>query len=294
MKHKTNNIARLVTMTVLFVSIAAVVYVVATRMSALDVRQDQLRGLIGQTDRRLDDSIVEVQKLRWLIERLNERLDDSIVEVQKLREYSCAKKVDLYLRPAVAIGTVSKERGIRLIGSGVVVKSIANEDKDEFTNFILTAYHVINGEPTLAVVVYNYDNGTCQEYEAQVEATDSSADLALVSCATPLELHTARVTSTTPTLFQPVVVTGVRATSGLPISTNGYVVKNFHGAQEGEWYVNAPVIYGCSGGPVFDAASGEIIGIVVRAFVMRGQFVEHVGVVVPAPVVRGFLTKVLG
>lgn len=315
MKRKA-DIARLTVAAVLFISTAAITYGVATHISALDVRQNQLQGLVEQTDRRLGDSALEVQKLQQLVEQISGRLDNSAAEVQKLQQlveqvsgrldssmaevqklqgHPHTKKVDLYLRPAVAIGVILEGgKGTRLVGSGVVVRStVSEDDDDEFVNYILTACHVVKGEPALVVAVFDYDNGIRREYKAQVEVASDSTDLALVSCVTPVELHTARVTNATPALFQPVVVTGVRATSGLPISTSGCVVKNFCSEQEGEWYVNAPVIYGCSGGPAFDAVSGEVIGIVVRGFWMKGQFIEHVGIIVPAPTVRKFLAEAL-
>jgi S1-C subfamily serine protease len=208
--------------------------------------------------------------------------------------------VDRYLRPVVAIEHVDPKKDTshdlnHLLGSGVVIKSV--KVNGQYDNYILTAYHVIDSSGIYRICTFDYAGGV-RKYDAIVIATHSVKDLALLKCTTRNSLPAAKIADDIPSLMSPVVTVGTRTNSQIPIATFGHLAKNFSNDliksdHDEYWFVNAPVIFGCSGGPSYNT-KGEVIGITVRLFIdPTGSPVEHVGIIIPLPEIKDFVSRFL-
>jgi S1-C subfamily serine protease len=171
------------------------------------------------------------------------------------------------LRPSVVLFTMQipsddpKKKGSwdDAYGSGVIVAS------GRWGSRVLTAEHVIHGARNL--------RATLRERKAvpvNVLARDEKADLALVGVSTP-DLPVARLGTTRG--IEPGTAIGVAgfpipdafADEGLGVATSVYAGR-VSSVRKDALELDLPIIPGESGGPVFDAASGEVIGLAESRF----------------------------
>ena len=143
------------------------------------------------------------------------------------------------------------------------------------TGEVLTNNHVIDGATTVRVVIA----ATGASYSARVVGTDPSDDVAVLQLANASGLTTATI-DTTPTPAVGDAVTAVGNAGGTGTLTtatgtiraleqtitasddNGANAERLHGLIE----IDAPIVSGDSGGPLYDA-SGQVIGMDTAASV---------------------------
>lgn len=130
------------------------------------------------------------------------------------------------------------------LGSGVIINA----------NCALTAKHVVKGEKGLKIVTIEK-----KEYEVTRVVEAEFSDLAVVCGKEDLGHPPVRIRTTMPKLFSPVFILG------FPLGIENYLTT---GQYEGDDMVSAPVVWGNSGGGVFDQA-GNLIGIAIALRVQR-------------------------
>lgn len=171
------------------------------------------------------------------------------------------------LRPSVALFTMNvpsddpkkKGRWDEAYGSGVVVASGAWGTK------ILTVQHVVDGARDVRVSV-----GERKAVRARVVATDKREDLALVEIATR-DLPFAELGSSKG--LEPGTQIGVAgfpipdafADEGLVVKTSVYAGR-ISSIRNDALELDLPVIPGESGGPIFDAQTGTVVGLAESRF----------------------------
>ena len=199
--------------------------------------------------------------------------------------------VDLYraLHPSVVLFTMQipaddpKRKGQwdDAYGSGFVVASGA------WGSRVLTDKHVIDGARNLVATIGDGDHGA-----ARVVATsDDELDLALVEVAIP-GAKPAPLGS------------AARLVPGTAVGVLGYPIPDafqderlertvsmytgrISSVRKSTLEIEVPIIPGESGGPVFDAASGEVIGIAESRF----EEERAIGFATPIDVAKTFLAK---
>ena len=189
------------------------------------------------------------------------------------------------------------------VGSGVIVYNDRPENKDQIETYIVTAFHVVReniasantGETPTEVELYK--NGSAeQSVFARVVAVAPEQDLALLKVTSEIITPCAKVASdkalaATP-LFSKVVAVGCPL-GYEPIPTFGQVTsKNKIFDSQKFWMINAPTIFGNSGGGVFDMDSGQLTGILIRIAAYKNVIdvaVPHLGIVTPMSDVREWL-----
>lgn len=195
------------------------------------------------------------------------------------------------LRPSVVLFTMQipsddpKHKGDwdDAYGSGFVVAS------GPWGSQILTAQHVIDGARNLRVTI-----GDRRKVPARTIAADEKTDLALVQTDAkdlpPVALGTS-------TGLQPGMAIGVAGypipdafqDEGLGTSTSvfaGRISSIRHDALE----LDVPVIPGESGGPVFDAATGAVLGLAESRF----EEEKAIGFAIPIDDAKRFMAHVKG
>lgn len=221
-----------------------------------------------------------------------------------------------FIYPVVRVVAVSKKGGAG--GSGVVVYS---KDKE---SYVLTNNHVISGlidieekwnsvaqrpiktetRSEAIVEVFNYEDLSritdANAKKAEVVAWDEQMDLGLLKLKStaPVEftaplLHPKQETER---LFISTPIRTVGCGLGVPPLMTVGAIGGFDFNIDNYPYMlcTAPGIYGNSGGPVFSAESGEVIGLVARMSVVLSGFmgtapVTHMTWVIPTKTIYQFL-----
>jgi len=131
---------------------------------------------------------------------------------------------------------------------------------------------------------------------ARVLRVSPELDLALVRVAFAVARPVMRISPCGPRQGDPVVAIG--CVGGMrPWWSTGFIVgPGYEPFPCGAWGINAPIASGCSGGPVVDAHTGELVGVVTGGLLMRtrsGGFVPvpAVGAMVPSTAVRRWLDQ---
>jgi len=171
------------------------------------------------------------------------------------------------LRPSVVLFTMKapsddpKKKGVYedAYGTGFVVESGA------WGSRFLTAQHVIENARRLRVTV-----GNRRTIAAEVAASDAKQDVAIVETREP-NLRAVRLGSSS--ALEPGMRIGVAgypipdafADEGLGVETSVFFGR-LSSVRRDALELDAPVIPGESGGPVFDAGTGEVIGIAESRF----------------------------
>jgi S1-C subfamily serine protease len=160
----------------------------------------------------------------------------------------------------VSIVSVLKYQNAESAGTGMILSSDGE---------ILTNNHVINGATSITVTV----ESTGRSYHASVVGTDPSDDVAVLQLQGASGLTTAKIGDSSGVQVGDKVVgvgnaggTGtLRASSGQVTALNQSITASDETGGNGERLtglieVNAPIISGDSGGPLYDA-SGRIVGM---------------------------------
>lgn len=165
-------------------------------------------------------------------------------------------------------------------GSGVIVGSGA------WGSRILTVEHVIEDARDLHVTIAEKTVAP-----ARVIASDKKADLALVETSKP---NLPAVTLSTAVGVQPGTAIGIAgfpipdafADEGLGVATSVYAGR-VSSIRKGALELDLAIIPGESGGPVFDARTGAVIGLAESRF----EEEKAIGFAIPIDLARTFLAK---
>ena len=161
----------------------------------------------------------------------------------------------------VDIDTVLKYQGARAAGTGMVISSSGE---------VLTNNHVVNGATSIKVTIVS----TGATYTATVVGTDPTDDVAVLQLQNASGLQTVRTgdSSTVAAADQVTVVGNANGVGGTPSSATGTVVATGQSLTASDESganaetltdmieINAAVIAGDSGGPLYDS-DGKVIGM---------------------------------
>jgi len=161
----------------------------------------------------------------------------------------------------VDIDTVLKYQGARAAGTGMVISSSGE---------VLTNNHVVNGATSIKVTVVS----TGATYTATVVGTDPTDDVAVLQLQNASGLQTVRIgdSSTVAAADQITVVGNAGGVGGTPSAATGTVVATGQSLTASDENgtnaetltdmieINAAVISGDSGGPLYDS-DGKVIGM---------------------------------
>ncbi len=165
----------------------------------------------------------------------------------------------------------------------------------EWEVFALTAYHVIQealeaegGAMTVSVEFFDRTGEVCQKAQAEIYRHDEARDLALLRMVLADEPPACAVLASRPALgrirtFNPVYTVGCPL--GLaPLPSKGEIT-NTNRKIDGQifWMTDAQMIFGNSGGGIYDARNQEMIGVSSRVCAygrVLPAAVPHLGVMV--------------
>jgi len=226
-----------------------------------------LQRLDGQAS-QLKDGADESKKLHEEITKQAEAITSLSNQIPKPDELIHQAKH--YLLTQVRVNNVGHGSG-----SGTVLAG----------NYVITAQHVIEGSTDVEVYVHRED-GTDQMFPAHVLASDEAKDMAILSVIAKESLPCVSIMKKQAIMDMPllskVYVVGFPLRCG-PYFTEGLLVNKQEDmtAYKDGWMINANIWFGSSGGGVFDAKSGELVGMPVAIKCMGANAVSFMACVVP-------------
>ncbi len=290
--------------------------------------EDSARTLVARRDEVLsmisdrDDQLVESFSLRLAnyqgsldsaigLSATNlQRIRDVERQVRRLEPYDPSRMEKAMICPIIQL------KGNKTVGSGVIIysgtdRSVGKDgttDDEPPVTFAVTAYHVakeILGDDfpigTLTDVKVIQGNGETEmrRVSATVEVFDAEQDLALLRLRTGERFE--NVAQLVPKgrisdldLFTRIYAVGCPL-GNRPLPTYGQISsKHKQVGDQVFWMVTAPTFFGNSGGGIFLAETGELVGISSMIYTYtyglnRSMVVPHMGLFVPIDTVVEWL-----
>ncbi|MBI2931335.1 MAG: trypsin-like peptidase domain-containing protein [Planctomycetes bacterium] len=188
-------------------------------------------------------------------------------------------------------------------GGGTIIVSRL-EDDDAYAGYVLTAFHVVakavpgSRKPRpVEITLYRTDGAPDQRVEGALVLWDEKKDIALLKLRTPHLLPTVRLPSRERLrqigVFTPVYAVGCPL-GHAPLPSKGEISTLRKEVQaERFWMMNAPTIFGNSGGGVFHAETLEFIGVSTMICTFDNPTatpVPHLGILLPLESIMDWLT----
>ncbi|MBN1420084.1 MAG: trypsin-like peptidase domain-containing protein [Planctomycetes bacterium] len=258
---------------------------------AREVLGDQIRGVEAETS-----------QVRSRLEE-TERRTGAIDEIRRAMRRDGLRMKRAMVYPIVQL------RGHGTVGSGIAISSRPRAGGGGHDTFILTAYHVVldvvGNDPSRRFVeeiraMGEDDRLRDEPIRGRLLAYDRPRDLAILRLErdTPFP-YVARAVSRREAaaldLFLPAYAVGCPL-GNMPIPTPGEISSK---AKEvgGEifWMLNAPTFFGNSGGGVFRAEDGALIGMSTMIYTYGKQnpaVVPHMGLFVPLGTIYAWLDEI--
>jgi S1-C subfamily serine protease len=260
----------------------------------------------------LGDTRRSVRELRELHARSETTLGHARVEFDRLRVETAAG-----LARAAAVAPAPEPRDPAALQRDILGPSVQVNVQGsvgggtllfsrETHSYVVTAHHVIHKiivghdaetRPPAEVTLYNDEGAVADTVEGDLVAWDERKDLALLRLRAVHEYHTVARLASRDTLrsirvFTPIYAVGCPLGHD-PLPTPGEVAtlnKELNG--ERFWMMNAPTIFGNSGGGVFHRETRELIGVSVMVCTYDGAVstpVPHLGIMVSLDTVYDWL-----
>ena len=274
---------------------------------------DAQLGLIKQTDSTEDQKIeIALKLIRVHYMRLASRLVDTRTTTDKRLVKLAQANLDLaklvqemrtnsflvrdlnqmyetMINPTVQISHFNE------VGSGTIIHSQNGH------SYVLSAAHIINQEhieDEINLSKYDKHGRQSSSYLARIVAIDNERDLLLLEVETDDQLPTARFASeqriNDVRVFDRVYAIGCPLGYG-PMPTLGEIsTKNKRLKNQTHWMLNAPTIFGNSGGGIYLADTQEFIGVLSRVSAYNNFVniaVPHMGILVKPQDIKSWLDE---
>ncbi|MCA8962893.1 MAG: trypsin-like peptidase domain-containing protein [Planctomycetes bacterium] len=277
---------------------------------AADLRQHEARfatsaafndQLASQTYALESTLRADLERIAGSAEITAQKVSERVSQIESQLDRSPKRLKQRLIYPVIQL------RGNGTVGSGVVISSERRSENQPAVTYALTAFHVVQeitegaDDATWIREVKFMDPDTDRlgsiEGGARVVAFQPETDVAMLrmelpepwpyiaTLATPEELERVEI-------FDPVYAIGCPL-GNKPLPTAGEISSQ-EKIVSGEtfWMINAPTFFGNSGGGVFLAESGRLIGISSMIYTYgktTPMVVPHMGLFVPLATVRQWL-----
>lgn len=261
---------------------------------AIDVRVANLRLELDQQYAGLDDGV-----RRAMLSA--ESATSSVENIAKVLDRDTSRMWNDLLGPTVQL------MGDETVGTGVLLHSEQVEGSDDYTTYVITAWHVIRDiqaspESTnrpVPVTIYSRD-GDIRSETAHLLKYDSTLDVALLRLDSTRAVECGAKLAPRERLRQVAIFERIYAVGcplgNDPIPTFGEIADTHHSVDgQHYWMISAPTYIGNSGGGVFDADTHELLGIFTKIYThgtLRPTVVPHMGLATPLPMIYDWLEQV--
>ncbi|MGE4618506.1 MAG: serine protease [Planctomycetota bacterium] len=265
-------------------------------LEVLDSRRDGLLRWVGE---EIDQNKKQIQNLDSQLEKILPALNTETRASVRRKNH---QKTTRMIYPIVQL------RGNGTVGSGVVISSELAAD-GRWKTWIVTAYHVVEEVRDLTteeVVIreirfFDPAQGRLSEdiFDGFEVASLPESDLSLIRVDRATEWPYVAIAADETdckslSVFDSVYAVGCPLGNN-PLPTLGEISSKYKlVGEEVYWMVNAPTYFGNSGGGIFLAGAGELIGIssMIYTYGKRSPMVvPHMGLFVPFHTVRSWLRR---
>lgn len=194
------------------------------------------------------------------------------------------------------VGPTVQLAGEMTVGSGVLLKSEAISGTEDFQTLLITSWHVVRDiradakedDPPIPVSIYTEGGGVWYETASLLEF-DVELDTALLRLDTTKEMRHGALLPTRAQLeeqrtFDSIYAVGCPLGND-PIPTSGEIADTHHRVDGNTyWMISAPTYIGNSGGGIYNAETGALLGIFSKIYThgnLRPTVVPHMGLVTP-------------
>lgn len=262
--------------------------------AAVEARVDALRQELGERCAELDANVKSA-------------IDSTASVREGVEQIASVVQRDAEGMWGDLLGPTVQLMGEETVGSGVLLASEQVEGSNEFTTYLITAWHVIRDiqstpesfNTPVPVTIYSRD-GDIRSETAQLLKYDASLDIALLRLNSSRAVdHGARLASRDRlervAIFERIYAVGCPLGND-PIPTFGEIADTHHSVDgQRYWMISAPTYIGNSGGGVFDADTHELLGIFTKIYThgtLRPTVVPHMGLATPLPAIYDWLEQV--
>lgn len=279
---------------------------------ALRVRETQNRLIqklaerLESIDARLADAEKDRSKQQELLADLAAETRGADGSLKALRDTVASLCRD-GSREAAALGRSILHPSVQVtarggVGGGTLVRS-EPEEGERCGSYVLTAFHVVQkaadkDDPgTIRVRLYRESGAPSEQVDAELLLSDERRDLALLKLKSERRYPFAARLATRDRIRDTAVFTPIYAVGCPlghdPLPTSGEITtlrKDVNG--ERFWMMNAPTIFGNSGGGVFHRETMEMLGVSAMICTFENPVttpVPHLGILVPMDAVADWL-----
>ncbi len=264
---------------------------------------DSLRLRLEDSDSRLRLAQGDLSRIRSesraVVDELDRGTERTLAELGRLRERVDSRDVDALHREILEPSVQVNAKGG--VGGGTLLHSSPGH------TYVVTAFHVIQktlaadpGSAPIEVRLYDAEGALAETVPGELVASHEAKDLALLKLRTGrtfagLARLASRETLRRIRVFEPVYAVGCPLGHD-PLPTPGEVAT-LHKEVGGEnfWMMNAPTIFGNSGGGIFHRETREMIGVSVMVCTYDGAVstpVPHLGILVSLDSVYDWLDSI--
>jgi S1-C subfamily serine protease len=268
----------------------------------------QRQAAVAEAEQNREEWLNAVQELTSRQDREGERVDAQFARVMDDSK-SQRKEIDQIVNQTTFHHERALHASVRVnakseVGSGVVIFNGRRGSRERLETYILTAYHVVKDNLSTSssleqpIEIDFYKAGLkIQTARARVVESDAQQDLALLRVTSEIialpALLAQRKTLNNVHMFSKVLTIGCPLGYS-PMPTHGEITSTSKTFDDQEfWMINAPTIFGNSGGGVFDAKSGALLGVLIRIAAYKNVIdvaVPHLGIVTPIEHVKKWLS----
>ncbi len=258
----------------------------------------------SETNKLADELELRAKEVENIVDTNQKKLEKYNLELAQIKSSVTKDKTKMLKEVLLPSVRVKMPNGV---GGGTIIYSQPDR-QGAYQTYVITAYHVIHrlikyavksGEirDEVIVEVWREDLSRLDEYQAKIVTYHPTKDLALLKLKTTVPFkYVAR-------LIPKEDITKIKVFTGVytigcplgydPVPTYGEIAHTQR-MVEGEkvWLMNAPTIFGNSGGGVFLAKTNRLIGLSSRV-AAYGQFISipvtHLGMIIPPDVIHKWL-----
>ena len=269
------------------VSIVAVLVITALMRIRVDQAQEQLERLserISVQKKNSLDLARNLAEMRQVIDAAARDHRRALDEVAALRDHADQNLNQLHKEVLYPSVQVSGRTGV---GGGVIFHSRDSE------TYVITAFHVVqklvrkDGRDPVEVRFYDKNGKSQRTMEGEIVLYDKQQDVALVRVAGTGRMSNVAKLASRETLSRIRVFTPIYAV-GCPLGHDPMPspgeISTLHKEVDGKkfWMMNAPTIFGNSGGGIFLRETGELAGIsaMICTYEEGSMPVPHLGIMV--------------
>lgn len=262
----------------------------------------------SQTNQLANELKSRTEKVEDMLDVSEERLKAHSLELEQLKNSVNKDRTKMLKEVLLPSVRVKMPDGV---GGGTIIYSRPDR-KGNYQTYVLTAYHVIHRlirrdtkgceiRDEVTVEVWREDMSRLDKYRAKIVTYHPNKDLALLRLKTGLPFkHTARLIPKADIdklmVFTRVYTVGCPLGYD-PVPTYGEITQTKRKVNgEKVWLMNAPTIFGNSGGGVFLAETNRLIALSSRIAAYGNLIsipVTHLGMIIPPDVIHEWLDSQL-